>query len=102
MSNQAVELAFDALGEPLRRRILELLADGPRPVARIADELPIGRPAVSRHLKVLSSAGLVHHTPRGTRNLYALAPAGLVPAQQWLVATWDGVLAGYAAAVSTR
>jgi len=44
----------------------------------------------------------VHHTPRGTRNLYALAPAGLVPAQQWLVATWDGVLAGYAAAVSTR
>lgn len=99
MSNQSVELAFDALGEPARRRILEVLADGPQPVTQIAERLPIGRPAVSRHLKVLSNAGLVHHTPRGTRNLYALAPAGLAPAQQWLVATWDGVLASYAAAV---
>jgi len=96
------ERVFDALGEPARRRILEVLADGPQPVAAIAERMPVGRPAVSRHLRVLSDAGLVQHTPRGTRNLYALAPAGLAPAQRWLVATWDRVLSDYAAAVARR
>jgi DNA-binding transcriptional ArsR family regulator len=61
-------------------------------VGRLADRLPVGRPAVSRHLRVLGEAELVVHRSVGTRNLYALAPEGLVPAQQWLVRTWDGVL----------
>lgn len=95
MSNQT-ELALDALGDPTRRRIVELLATGPRPVGAIAADLPVGRPAVSKHLKVLEGAGLVRHRSRGTRNLYALAPEGLVDLQQWLVTTWDDVLASFA------
>lgn len=95
MSNQS-ELAFDALGDPMRRRIIEHLAEGPAPVVDIATRLPIGRPAVSRHLKVLAEAGLVTHTPRGTRNLYALAPEGQRPLQQWLVSSWDSVLGSFA------
>lgn len=99
MSNQSPDLVFDALGDPVRRRILELLRDGPSPVGQLADQLPVGRPAVSKHLKVLSGAGLIEHESVGTRNLYALAPAGLVDAQQWLVQTWDVALASFAAAV---
>jgi DNA-binding transcriptional ArsR family regulator len=99
MSNQSADLVFDALGEPVRRRILELLRDGPTPVGKLADQLPVGRPAVSKHLRVLSGAGLIEHRSAGTRNLYALAPGGLAPAQQWLVQTWDTVLAAYAAEV---
>ena len=93
MSNQLTEAVFDALGEPVRRRILELLREGPTPV---------GRPAVSKHLRVLSSAGLIEHRSAGTRNLYALAPDGMAVAQQWLVRTWDTVLSAYAAEVSRR
>lgn len=90
---------FDALGEPVRRTILVLLGAGPQPVGRLADQLPVGRPAVSKHLRVLSQARLVRHDTQGTRNLYALAPAGMVAAQQWLVSTWDSVLDQYADAV---
>ena len=99
MSNQLAETMFDALGEPVRRRILELLSDGPRPVGELAEQLPVGRPAVSKHLIVLSNAGLVRHESVGTRNLYALAPAAMVPAQQWLVGLWDKALTDYADAV---
>jgi DNA-binding transcriptional ArsR family regulator len=95
MSNQAA-LALDALGDASRRYIVELLAGGPRPVGEIAKSLPIGRPAVSKHLKVLEGAGLVTHESRGTRNLYALAPEGLTELQQWLVSTWDTVLHSFA------
>jgi DNA-binding transcriptional ArsR family regulator len=102
MSNQSPDLIFDALGEPVRRRILELLGDGPLPVGQLADKLPVGRPAVSKHLKVLSGAGLIEHQSVGTRNLYALAPAGLASAQQWLVRTWDIALASFAAAVADQ
>ena len=100
MSNQSAEEVFDALGEPVRRRILELLAGGPTPVGKLADRLPVGRPGVSKHLRVLSSAGLIEHRSVGTRNLYALAPGGLAVAQQWLVQTWDAVLSAYAREVS--
>ena len=79
----------------MRRRIVQRLADGPRPVVDIATGLPIGRPAVSRHLKVLSDAGLVSHTSRGTRNLYALAPEGRVALQQWIVGLWDSALGSF-------
>ena len=99
MSNQSVEAVFDALGEPVRRRILELLHDGPAAVGQLAQRLPVGRPAVSKHLRVLSNAGLVEHSSAGTRNLYVLAPGGMAVAQQWLTATWDDALASYAAEV---
>src|SRR6516165_551719 len=102
MSNQAVDVVFDALGEPVRRRILELLHDGPTPVGQLAARLPVGRPAVSKHLRVLSNAGLIEHRSAGTRNLYMLAPDGMAAAQQWLIRTWDTVLAAYAAEVSRR
>ncbi len=95
MSNQSA-LVLDALGDPSRRQILELLAERPRAVGEIAAAMPIGRPAVSKHLKVLEGAGLVDHESRGTRNLYALAPDGLVDLQQWLVTTWDTALASFA------
>jgi DNA-binding transcriptional ArsR family regulator len=101
VSNQAAtEAIFDALGEPVRRRILELLHEGPTPVGRLTERLPVGRPAVSKHLRVLSDAGLVGYRSVGTRNLYALAPEGAVAAQQWLVQTWDRVLSAYAAEVA--
>jgi DNA-binding transcriptional ArsR family regulator len=95
MSNQS-EAAFDALGDPMRRRLVELLRPGPMPVGELAAELPVGRPAVSKHLKILEGAGLVEHHSVGTRNLYALAPPGFVALQQWLIGAWDTALAAYA------
>lgn len=91
MSNRT-DLALDALGDPMRRRIVERLHMGPMPVGRLAEALPIGRPAVSKHLRVLTNAGLVEFSPRGTRNLYALAPEGQRELQQWLIAMWEGAL----------
>jgi DNA-binding transcriptional ArsR family regulator len=91
------EAVFDALGDPMRRRIVERLRPGPLPVGELAAGLPVGRPAVSKHLKVLEAAGLVEHHSVGTRNLYALAPPGFVALRQWLVGTWDP--AAYADAV---
>src|SRR5918997_1920823 len=106
MSNQAAtsmatspDAVFDALGEPVRRQIIARLRGGPTPVGKLAEQLTVGRPAVSKHLRVLEGAGLVHHESRGTRNLYALAPEGMVVAQQWLVGMWDTALAAYAEAV---
>lgn len=103
MSNQSAAVraaspddVFDALGEPVRRQIIARLRNGPTPVGKLADQLTVGRPAVSKHLRVLEGAGLVHHESRGTRNLYALAPEGMVVAQQWLVGMWDTALAAYA------
>ena len=91
MSNQSAS-AFDALGDPMRRRLVELLAAGPRPIGN--------SPAVSKHLKVLSGAGLLEHRSVGTRNLYTLAPDGLAPLQQWLVEQWDTALGAFAAFVA--
>jgi DNA-binding MarR family transcriptional regulator len=78
------------------------LCEGPTPVGRIAERLPVGRPAISKHLRVLSGAGLVQHTSVGTRNLYVLAPDGLAPLQQWIAVTWDTALAAYARHVTRR
>lgn len=97
MSNQtSSDALFDALGDPMRRRITEALGRGALPVGELAERLPIGRPAVSKHLKVLESAGIVDHTSIGTRNLYALAPDGLAPLQVWITDTWDDVLSAFA------
>jgi DNA-binding transcriptional ArsR family regulator len=95
MSDQA-EAVLDALGDATRRRILERLAAGPTPVGELATSLHTGRPGISKHLKVLEGAGLVTHESVGTRNLYALAPAALVPLQHWLVGLWDSALAAFA------
>lgn len=95
MSDQSADAILEALGEPVRRRLVERLQAGPSPVGRLAEGLPVGRPAVSKHLKVLEEAGVVEHRAVGTRNLYALAPGGLAPLQQWLVGTWDGGLAAF-------
>src|SRR5215210_1039424 len=92
----AFDAVFDALGEPVRRQIIARLRSGPTPVGKLADQLTVGRPAVSKHLRVLEGAGLVRHESRGTRNLYALAPEGMAVAQQWLVGMWDAALASFA------
>src|SRR4051794_30661253 len=102
MSNQlAADVMLDALGDPTRRRILERLRAGPLPVGELADKLPVGRPAVSKHLKVLQNAGLVEHSSSGTRNLYSLAPNGLRELQQYLIGLWDVSLQSFSEYVAT-
>jgi DNA-binding transcriptional ArsR family regulator len=91
--------ALTALGDPTRQAIVELLADGPRPVGEIAAELPVSRPAVSQHLKVLKDAGLVVDRPVGTRRLYQLDPAGADAARAYLDRFWTKALDAFKAAV---
>jgi DNA-binding transcriptional ArsR family regulator len=79
---------FDALGDRQRRQILRLLGDGERSVAELAASLPISRPAVSRHLRVLKGAGLVAEEPRGTRRIYRLQTQGVVAVQRYLEQVW--------------
>jgi DNA-binding transcriptional ArsR family regulator len=95
---------LDALGDPTRRHVFELLRDGPRSVGRLADELPVTRPAVSQHLRVLENAGLVVHTRAGTRHLYELDPSGVRTLRDWVDGFWDEALARFktAAEASSR
>jgi len=93
-TNQSA-LALDALGDPTRRAILELLRDGPRPVGELAGALPVSRPAVSQHLAVLKGAGLVAARPAGRRRLYAVDPAGLDALRAYLEGLWGEALASY-------
>jgi DNA-binding transcriptional ArsR family regulator len=79
---------FDALGDPHRRAIVELLGEGDRSVREIADRLPISRPAVSRHLRLLKEAGLVMDTQQGTRRLYRLHAEGVEAVQAYLRQVW--------------
>ncbi len=79
---------FEALADPHRREILELLHDGPRSVREIADEMPITRPAVSRHLRLLKEAGLVISSADGTRRLYQLHGQGLDAVRAYLQEVW--------------
>ena len=79
---------FEALGDANRRAIVELLGDAPRSVREIADELPISRPAVSRHLRLLKSAGLVVEEPRGTRRIYRLHDEGVDAVRAYLLRVW--------------
>src|SRR5688572_9008684 len=90
--------AFAALAEPMRVAIVERLAERPMAVGELAKELPVSRPAVSQHLKVLKEAALVRDRAEGTRRIYSLDPAGLGPMRQWLDRFWDKALAAYAAA----
>lgn len=87
--------SFTALADPTRRRVFELLAGEPMPVGRLADRLPVSRPAVSQHLKVLTDAGLVVVRAEGTRRIYAPRPEGLAELKAWIDRYWDDVLAGF-------
>jgi DNA-binding transcriptional ArsR family regulator len=87
--------ALAALGDPTRRAIVELLADGPRAVGEIARELPVSRPAVSQHLRVLKEAGLVTDRQEGTRRLYQLDPAGAAAVRAYLDRLWDKALTAF-------
>ena len=87
-----------ALADPTRRAILERLIARPQAVGALARELPVSRPAVSQHLKVLKEAGLVRVSAEGTRRIYAIDPAGLGPIRAWLDKFWDKALAHFAEA----
>ena len=90
---------FRALGDPHRRAIVELLGSGPRSVQEIADELPISRPAVSQHLKVLKEAGLVIDRQEGTRRLYQLNPEGIGALRAYFDQFWNRALFAFKKAV---
>ena len=79
---------FEALGDPNRRAIVELLGSGGRSVGELADALPISRPAVSRHLRLLKEAGLVVEEPQGTRRLYRLHMEGVQAVESYLTQVW--------------
>ena len=93
--------AWNALGDPSRRAIVECLAERPRAVHELADALPISRPAVSQHLKVLKDAGLVAERVAGTRRIYRLNPAGVAALRDQLDTYWNRALAGYQSAVAS-
>jgi DNA-binding transcriptional ArsR family regulator len=87
--------ALGALGDPTRRAIIACLAERPRAVGELAEELPVSRPAVSQHLKVLKGAGLVTDHAAGTRRIYRLNPTALAALRDQLDAFWSRALAGY-------
>ena len=89
------EDGWGALGDPTRRAIVECLAERPRAVGELAAELPVSRPAVSQHLKVLKDAGLVTDSAAGTRRIYRLNPAGVAALRDQLDTFWNRALAGY-------
>jgi DNA-binding transcriptional ArsR family regulator len=89
------DAALNALADPTRREIFERLAAGPLPVGAIARGLPVSRPAVSQHLKVLKSAGLVLDRAEGTRRVYQIDPAGLGAIRAWLDGFWTDALENF-------
>ena len=86
---------MSALGDPTRRAIFERLAGGPRPVGELARELPVTRPAVSQHLKVLKEAGLVIDRQEGTRRLYQLNPDGVAALRAYFDRFWNRALTAF-------
>jgi DNA-binding transcriptional ArsR family regulator len=86
---------FNALGDAHRRQIVELLGGGGRTVREIADALPISRPAVSRHLRLLKQAGLVVDQPRGTRRIYTLHLEGVTTVRAYLAQVWGDAAARF-------
>jgi DNA-binding transcriptional ArsR family regulator len=91
--------ALAALADPTRRQVFEQLRSGPKPVGRIAQAMPVSRPAVSQHLRVLKDAGLVREEQDGARRLYSIDPAGLGPLRRWLDQFWDHALDAFQAEV---
>ena len=93
--------ALEALGDRTRREIFERLTDGPRAVGQLAQELPISRPAVSQHLKVLKDAGLVFDRAAGTRRVYQVDPAAVAALREYFDSFWGQALASFQAAAET-
>jgi DNA-binding transcriptional ArsR family regulator len=93
---------FSALADPTRRKIFERLAKGPLPVGRLAARLPVSRPAVSQHLKVLEDAGLVRHEEQGTRNVYSVDPQGVRAMRAYLDRFWSEALSAFKAAAEKK
>ena len=87
--------ALSALADPTRRLVFERLKSGPQAVGAIARGLPVSRPAVSQHLKILKEAGLVTDRPEGTRRLYFIDPHGLGALRGWLDQFWDQALTAF-------
>jgi DNA-binding transcriptional ArsR family regulator len=100
MANQTGGLT--ALGDPTRRAIFERLAERPRAVGELARDLPVSRPAVSQHLKVLKEAGLVIDRPAGARRIYQLDPDGVGALRAYVDQFWSRALAAYKEAVEQR
>jgi len=98
----AYATAMDALGDATRREIMERLRGGPRPVGEIAAGLPISRPAVSQHLRVLKEAGLVTERKDGTRRIYRVEAKALADLRAYLDSFWEQALAGYKAAAESE
>ena len=86
---------LDALGDPTRRAVLELIRGGSKPVGEIARDLPVSRPAVSQHLRVLKEAGLVRDRREGTRRLYSVDPTGLAALRRYVEDHWDTAFAAF-------
>jgi predicted transcriptional regulator len=93
--DEHVHLIMDALGHHTRRDILALLKEAAMPVGDIAERLPISRPAVSKHLRILESAGLVEYTSIGTRNIFRLRSNGFGAARAYVESFWDEALANF-------
>ena len=91
-----------ALGDPTRRAVFELVAERAQPVGEIAAQLPVTRPAVSQHLKVLKEAGLVIDRPAGTRRIYEVDPAGLAELRSYFERFWNKTLDAFKDAVERR
>ena len=98
----AYDNALAALADPTRRRIFERLKSGPQAVGAIARRIPVSRPAVSQHLKVLKEAGLVADRPDGTRRVYYIDPHGLGALRAWLDQFWDQALMAFQAEVEKQ
>jgi DNA-binding transcriptional ArsR family regulator len=92
--------ALAALGDPTRRAIFECLARGPKAVGQLASELPVSRPAVSQHLRVLKEAALVTDRPDGTRRIYQIRPRGMRAIHAYLDQMWGQALASFQAAAA--
>jgi len=98
----AYETALAALADPTRRQVFEELRAGPRSVGTLAKRLPVSRPAVSQHLKVLKEAGLVADKSEGTRRVYHIDPKGLAAIRRWLDQFWDEALLAFQAEVERK
>ena len=99
---KAYASVIEALADSTRRAVFELLREGPRPVGEIARELPVSRPAVSQHLRVLKEAGLVTERKDGTRRLYRVEPAGLAELRAYFEGFWSDALAAFKAAAESE
>ena len=102
MTTDAVAEALTALADPTRREIFERVAASPTAVGELAAELPISRPAVSQHLKVLKAAGLVDDRPEGNRRIYQVDPGGLEALRSYLDGFWNRSLVAFRAAVESE